>query len=501
MNAKILFTAALCATTMMSAPVFAQDAEPAASAQEVAAMRAEMKAMRAEIAEMKAAQAKAAATPAPASPPAAVPSWKGAPQYDDKDKGFSFKPKGTIQVDAGYVDIPGNAGGTVGPVSGAFGAAGVNSNTLGFNSRLRRAIIGAEGSLPGGFGYNVEFELSQSGVNYEDVILTYQRKGSPLQIKLGYHYPLSSLELMTSSKNTSFMERAGNTDAFGYTRRLGLSATYAKGAVSVAGGLFSEDIANANFNRTGWQASGRAIWAPKFGDAQLHFALNAQHRVAPRDAQNVRYRQRPYTQNTDQRFLDTGRIAADGDDILGVEIAGVQKSFHFAAEAQKLWVRGFNTPLTTFGPNNGTGGAAAFLTGDPSFFSGYGEIGVFLTGETRGYKGGRWERTKVLHPFDKGGWGAFQINARVDYTDLQDSVGGGAVVPGSLNYTNGGKQTGYGVSVHWLPMDYIKFVAQFTHVDVTGGPAAQAPFSTSTSAFNFKDYASNVFALRAQVDF
>jgi phosphate-selective porin OprO and OprP len=495
---KPVFAAALCAATFLSAPVCAQSAETPVSGEEVAAMRAEMKAMRAEIAEMKAAQAKAAAAPAAA---AALPSWKGAPQYEDRDKGFSFKPKGTIQVDAGYVEIPGNAAGTIGPVSGAFGAAGVNSNTLGFNSRLRRAIIGAEGSLPGGFGYNIEFELSQSGVNYEDVVLTYQRKGSPVQLKLGYQFPLSSLELMTSGKNTSFMERAGNTDAFGYTRRLGLSATYAKGDVSIATGLFSEDIANANFNRTGWQASGRAIWAPKFRDAQLHLALNAQHRVSPRDAQNVRYRQRPYSQNTDQRFLDTGRIAADGDDILGIEVAGIQKSFHVAAEAQKLWVRGYNTPLTTFGPNNGTGGAAAFLINDPSFFSMYSEVGLFLTGETRGYKSGRWDRTKVLHPFDKGGWGAFQINARVDYTDLQDSVGGGIVVPGSLNYANGGKQTGYGVSLHWLPMDYIKFAAQFTHVDVTGGPAALAPFSASTAAFTFRDYAANVFALRAQLDF
>ena len=37
---------------------------------------------------------------------------------------------------------------------------------------------------------------------------------------------------------------------------------------------------------------------------------------------------------------------------------------------------------------------------------------IYLTGETRGYKGGKWDRTKVLKPFDKGGWGAIQLNAR-----------------------------------------------------------------------------------------
>jgi hypothetical protein len=33
-------------------------------------------------------------------------------------------------------------------------------------------------------------------------------------------------------------------------------------------------------------------------------------------------------------------------------------------------------------------------------------------------------------------------DARVDYTDLQDSVGVGAVLPGSLNHADGGKQAG-----------------------------------------------------------
>ena len=55
-----------------------------------------------------------------------TPSWKGAPQWDDKDAGFSFKPKGLIQFDAGYNGYPrGNElRGTVG---------GLNFNNLGWN--------------------------------------------------------------------------------------------------------------------------------------------------------------------------------------------------------------------------------------------------------------------------------------------------------------------------------------------------------------------------------
>ncbi len=481
---------------VLAGPVLAQTAPDAPiSASEAASLRAEIAELRAIVEALKVAQTKTAAASAP------IPSWKGAPQFSSGDSGFSFKPKGQMQVDAGYIGIPGSAAGTVGPISSAFGAGGINTNNLGFNSRLRRVNIGADGTLPGGFGYSVEFELSQGSVGYEDIVLTYQGKNSPLQVKIGHQYPLPSLDQMTSSRFTTFLERAGNTDGFGYSRRNGITLTYAKDDLTLAGGIYNEDIANTNFARTGWQVSGRGIWSPKLGGVQTHFGINAQHRVAPRDAQNVRLRQRPYTQNTDQRFIDTGRIAADGDDIIGVELGAIAKSLHVAGEAQWLKVRGFNDPTRVFGANNGTGGAAAFLVGDPTFFSGYAEVGYFLTGESRGYKGGRWDRTKVLRPFDKGGWGAVQLNGRIDYTDLQDRVGSGAISPASLNFANGGTQTGYEVSLIWLPTDFLKFVAQYGHVSVTGGPGAVAAFASVVPSFQDRKYSTDVVAMRAQVDF
>lgn len=434
--------------------------------------------------------------------PKATPSWKAAPQWADGDSGFTFKPKGVLQFDAGYVALPRDVGGTVGSVFGGFGAGGVNTNNLGTGYRARRVTIGADGTIPGGFGYRVEFELSQSSVNYEDLVLTYQRKGSPILVTAGYHYPLSSLELMTSHRFTSFMERSSMNDAFGYGRRLGLSVAYLdpEGHFTLTGGLWGEDIANTNIARTGWQASLRGTYSPHFGETQAHIGFNYQHRVPPRDAQNVRYRARPLTQLTDQRFIDTGRIAADGDDILGFEAAAAYKRLHFAAEAQKVWVRGYS-PGRVFGINNGTGGTSAFLNSSPSFGSGYAEIGFFVTDDTRGYKGGKWDRTKVHHPVGKGGIGAVQINGRIDYTGLSDEVGAGVITPGSLNFVNGGKQTGYELSLIWLPTDYVKFMAQYALINVSGGPAATAAFSDVQPIFYNNSYTSDAVMMRAQLDF
>ena len=71
------------------------DAAPVDDAQaKIDLMQAQIEALQESIAQIKANQAKA------------TPSWKGAPELADKDAGFTFKPKGFMQFDAGYVGFP-----------------------------------------------------------------------------------------------------------------------------------------------------------------------------------------------------------------------------------------------------------------------------------------------------------------------------------------------------------------------------------------------------------
>lgn len=494
MNRSML-AALLAGTTLGAAPTaFAQTDETAPvqasteispEAAEIEFLKAQLDAMQEQLGELK----KQVAT--------STPSFKGGPLFSSPE-GFTFKPKGFMQFDAGYVGQPEKGlRGTVG---------GLNTQNLGWNTRARRIVFGAEGTLPGGFGYKAEFNFAQGGVDYEDILLSYQPKGSPLQVQIGNFYPLSSLETMTSSRLGSFLERATLTEAFAYNRRLGLSVGLAdpNDRYTLTAGVFSQtinsaasDSGNAN-NRTGWQASIRGTFSPTLGDTRLHLGANFQHRVAQRDSQNVRYRTRPFTQVTDERFVDTNLIAADGDDVVGIELAAIHGPFHFASEAQKLWVRGY-APGKVFGNSNNGVNGGTFYAGDPSFVSAYGEVGFFITGESRGYKGGKWDRTKVLKPFDKGGIGAIQVNARLDYTDLEDRVAGTTLA--APNFVNGGKQTGYQLSVIWNPMDYIRFMAQYAHTDVEGGPRAAALNPTSTQPINQRSYNNDSFAVRAQLEF
>jgi phosphate-selective porin OprO/OprP len=371
-------------------------------------------------------------------------------------------------------------------------------------------VIGAEGTLPGRFGYKVEFNLAQGTVDYEDIILTYDFEKAPLQIAVGNFYPYSSLETMTSSRLGSMMERASFTDAFNYNRRLGVGLQLSdkkSDSYLVQAGIFSTPINDASFTRTGWQASLRGIYSPTLGSTRLHVGANFQHRSNNREGMGQQYRARPLTQITDQRFIDSGTIASEGDDTLGVEFAAIRKSLHVAAEAQKVWVRNAFNPAelaaTNLDPDDNDVAAGTPFNGNPSFWGGYFEVGYFLTGETRAYKGGKWDRTKVLKPWSDGGWGALQINGRVDYVDLSDRVDAAPTTGLAFSapyYVNGGKQLGLQASLIWNPVDWVRFLAQFGHLEVAGGPRALG-LVDPTKPPNKRKFSVDTFAARAQIEF
>ena len=537
---KLKFVASLLAASALcsAAPLLAQEApkpaeQPApeqpdpsdatadatiANAQAVDDAQAKIELLQAQVEALQSAieQVKTSMVKAP-------PSWKGAPQFDDKDSGISFKPRGAIQWDAGYNGFPRGRelrGTILGitPTGAQNTNAGLNFQNLGWNSRARRLLLGADGSLPGGFRYSAELNFAQGAVDFEDVFIAYDFKKAPVTLQVGHIYPFSSLETMTSSKFTSFMERAGITDAFNYNRRLGLAFTANDKKTDswiVQAGIFNEPVNNGNFTHTGWQASLRGVYSPLLGTTRLHLGANFQHRVNTREAIAQQYRARPLNQLTDQRFIDTGNIASDGDDVAGLELAAIHKGFHFAAEAQRVWVRNAYNAFdaariaSDSGDNDTLPTGAVLLNGDPRFWGGYAEVGMFLTGETRGYKGGRFDRTKVLHPFNEGGWGAVQLNGRVDYLNLSDRVDGSSPSVAAPFFVNGGRQVGYQLSAIWIPTDYVRLMAQYSHIQVTGGPRASVSTPTALGLFpvgtttppNDRKYGADTWGVRGQVDF
>jgi phosphate-selective porin OprO and OprP len=517
---RIALLIGLSALALTSAPVMAQQADVPITADEAAELRAQISALRVEIDAIKVERAKAAAEPIiqPAAktamaPPSVIPSWKGAPQLEDKASGWSFKPRGRMHFDAGYVGIP--------------GAYAANRN-LGFNSRVRRIRLGAEGTMPGGFGYKVDVDFANSSVAFGDAYVSYAGKGSPISVRMGNFETLDGLEQISSSNNLTFTERSQMNDAFLNTRRIGAAVAYQTEKFKLEGGLFTGHSIDGSFNNDGWISALRGSYSPKLLGGQLHLGASWQHREfqsndggtasvstnSPSTNQLARYRARPFTQLTDVRFVDTGQFAASGDDIFGVEAAAIFKGLYFAGEAQWTKVNAYGAGDLASGLDSFAGGNAAVVpASDPTFFGIYGEVGYFLTGETRGYKEGIWGRTKVLKPMGKaGGTGAFQIAARFDYLDLDsDKLKNGL----TNNFTNGttalaaantplgrgGTQTGYLLALNWYPIDYIRVMLNYGRVEVRGGPLAAQVKPLSVLPIDQRGYGVDLFTARLQLEF
>ena len=441
---------ALLACSILVAPAAqAQDSELDTLRAEIAAMQARVAQMSARLEALEANTADSSATAAAPvlATPAPVPAahaqqaeiaFAGAPEIEAAG-GWSFKPFGRINADAGTVssDTPGD----------------------GFGSELRRVRLGVAGDIPGGFGYKVEVDFAGNAAELTDAYLSYE--AGDFEIIAGQHNNFQGLDELTSSRFSSFIERAAFTDAFGFERRLGLSAQYKAGDLLAQAGVFTDNV--GSLPGQSWSADGRIVYAPRIGSTQLHFG-GSLHHAELESGSSVRYRQRPLVHFTSERPINTGNIAAESEFGAGLETALIAGPLHVTGEA--FWQH-VDSPL---------------LADKPTFFGGYAEVGYFLTsGDSRGYKGGKFDRTKPASPLDEGGMGALQVVLRYDRLDLNDA---GIV---------GGQQDGYFASLVWVPTDYTRFMVNYGRLEYSDAAIALGNGS--------RDYGIDVAGVRAQIDF
>lgn len=476
---------ALCAmpeaaSAQQAQNVPAEDESTSDLKEEVARLRAEVEAMRAEMKSMRAATAAAPAgsgtsavaanggaapaadpqaAPVPAATPAPAPAlaantakkadpvqiaWKGAPEFKGEG-GWSFKPRGRFQIDGGYLRAPATR--FTGQVDGR-----------GFTSRVRRVYFGAQGTMPGGFTYRAEVDLSGNAVSWTDLYLSYDK--GPFTFTVGQHHPFTSMEQIQSDLFLSFNERASFIGAFNLERRVGVSATYNGKSLLASAGIFTDDMGSlTNDGDKSVSFDGRVIWMPKVGDTQFHLGGSAHYRKLGDFAATLgtRYRQRPYIATTDIRYIDTGVLTVFDETHLGLEFAMNRGRMHVAGESAWLKV-------------NRPGDA------DPTFFGGYAEIGFFLTNDSRSYKNSVFDRTTPRRPVSSGGIGALELNLRYDRLDLTDANIGG------------GTQDGFGAGFVWNPTAYVRFMLNYMHL-IYDIPSAQPKFTADS------------VGMRAEVDF
>ena len=128
-------------------------------------------------------------------------------------------------------------------------------------------------------------------------------------------------------------------------------------------------------------------------------------------------------------------IAVDGQDQVGLEIAGIVGPLWFAGEYVDADI---DSPVS----------------GNLAFDGYYVQVGYFLTGESRGYKASEaaFDRTKPNRNFDgSGGTGAWEVALRYSATDLDDRGARGGVLDGIA------------AGVNWYPNPVTRLMLNWVH--------------------------------------
>ena len=182
-----------------------------------------------------------------------------------------------------------------------------------------------------------------------------------------------------------------------------------------------------------------------------------------------------------------------------------------------------NPPTSLNGPSNGVwvpGGTSMDFTGFYVYTT------VYLTGESRAEaynvkdkNGAAFEQIKILHPFSQGGWGAWELAARLSSVNLNSGPISGQSYVNAMNAagaaaaaqwnagaspTNaylvraaansgivGGRQNDFTLGLNWYPDRGIRFMANWIRVVNLSAPY-NAPWEQGSHP--------NLFMMRAQID-
>ena len=374
-----------------------------------------------------------------------------APTIADPNGSFTFKPRGVIDADAALFNS--REGGYV-----------YNDGTA-----FRRLRLGFEGTAFKWFNYRAEVDFAGNAVNITDAYLQYTKIPKTV-LTVGQHKAPFGLESNNSDNYNVFLERGMFTNAFGNAgaeRRIGISAAYApKENINIAGGLFgdNESISRGSGAAPGesWGVNGRATWEPVFDTGKIiHLGVSGFYRDRLKSGDTpdtVRLNDRPNIRIDNGNIADSGVITnVRSMHYAGIEAAGVFGALTVAGEAGRLW-------LDRFGADNAR-------------FSGYyGYASYMLTGETRPFKAGNFDRIKPFKELGDGGLGAFELALRYDHIDLADTP---------ILARAGNKASSVTAGLNWyfnpyakVMVNWVRFWGNNTPLDPVGSKTEGDAFAT-----------------------
>lgn len=300
---------------------------------------------------------------------------------------------------------------------------------LGDGGEVRRARLFASGELAPQWSYKAQFDFAGGDVATKDLYVAYSGLAAG-KLTIGQFKQPLSLENLTSSKYTTFVERALPV-GLASDRRLGIGFTTAGDHYVFAASAYGQEVDDQGLDE-GLGAGARFAYTPVNSENNLvHLGIAGAWEEAPNATDTLRLRARPESHVTDVRLVDTGTMT------------GVESLTRTGLEA--AWVRGpFSLQAELLGID------VSRRTGDFTGGGWYVFGSWFLTGESRPYKGGAFGR---VNP--RGGQGAWEVALRYSTLDLDD----GAV--------SGGEEDNITLGLNYYVTPHLKFQGNLTRVQST----------------------------------
>ena len=372
------------------------------------------------------------------------------PRYTSRNGNLSVGAGLLLDFDAGHYGKSGTRGGT-------------SIDNLEDGVRDRRVILRANALLYKDFILFGSWNFSDRGDRFSDglrsAVLIY-RGFDPWWIRVGQHNIVPPLDAARGIR--SFMEESMASGALGYapgTPSLGASVSHRGAHHNVRLGVWSVPVKEMGGDREGYGVHGRVSYAPIVERTKaLHFGVAGYWRkptlLKGEASGGEQFKARPELRIDEEGFVvDTGRIGyVDSFHYTSLELAGVYGRWSFQGELQRLGID----------RDNGPGGAAY-----PDLsFNGYYLLGsYFLTGESRNYYqrlGSFWRVAphREFDPWGSGGWGAFEVAARVSHIDLDDEV------DDLVGGVRGGVSNNVSLALNWYFNPYVRLSLNYVHAEV-----------------------------------
>ena len=331
-------------------------------------------------------------------------------------------------------------------------------------SFFRTLRLEADGTMFTNAFYKIQVDFIGTEVALKDVYMGLKKCGPVGTFTAGHFKVPISLEEQTSSRFITFMERAACVVAFAPSRENGLMVNnnfLTDGMLGVFACIYRFGTSDQGVVADDGSYSFAVRFAAFFlhdkeQNRVLHVGIGYSYITCVNNG--IQLRARPDI-GTGPRFVDTGTVLANEENLFNAELMFQWKKFH--------------AQLEFFGADlSGSGGP------EPSFTGWYVEVGYFLVGGQHNYSTDKKcnDRPKISQNFHAGagGPGAWQVAFRFDTIDLTDSGVAGGV---QETFT-------FGVNWYWNPHMRVMFNVIWADIG-DGGPLGEGELTYFATRFQF----------------